>query len=139
MTMDAYSRRSLPMTLGRAEKLRQGFFDDLSRAALASITLTEGAAAVSGAAPTPGRPDGARRGELRRLEAAGGRSSCGDHADALAPSAGLGRGRHGPGRAPAPAPSQARRRRAQAAPPRRLSGVARRPRRGATGPPAPAP
>src|SRR2546426_10058762 len=90
MTMDAYRRRTLPMTLRRAEKLRQGFFDDLSRAALASITLTEGAAAVSGAAPTPGRPDGARRGELRRLEAAGGRSSCGDHADALAPSAGAG-------------------------------------------------
>src|SRR5260370_42488895 len=108
MTMDAYRRRTLPMTLRRAEKLRQGFFDDLSRAALASITLTEGAAAVSGAAPTPGRPDGARRGELRRLEAAGGRSSCGDHADALAPGARLGRGRPRPRTAPAPGPPPAR-------------------------------
>src|SRR5437016_5781646 len=54
MTMDAYRGRTLPITLRRAEKLRQGFFDDLSRAALASTALTERAAAVGPAPIAPG-------------------------------------------------------------------------------------
>jgi len=71
--MDAYRRRTLLITLRRAEKLWQGFFDDLSHAALAST-------------------------ELWRLEASRGPvgSSCGDHTDALTLIGGAGRGRRGP-------------------------------------------
>src|SRR5437016_6168715 len=60
MTMDAYRGRTLPITLRRAEKLRQGIFDDLSRAALART-----ATPARSSAPT-------RRLEQRERGAAGG-------------------------------------------------------------------
>ena len=95
--MDAYRRRTLLITLRRAEKLWQGFFDDLSHAALASTALTERAAA-GGGVDAGGARIAHGEGNSGVSKPLGGPvgSSCGDHTDALTLIGGAGRGRRGP-------------------------------------------